>query len=156
MRLLDELSLGGCLADDMGLGKTIQTLCLMQWMKEQNGGLNLLVVPTSLIYNWNRKQQNLTPQIKVHVHAGNQRTRNAEDFKMSISYLSVMAFYDAINSFNLHSVSLRYTGRGSGHQKPAIGYCDGMSVSSGKTIPHLNRYTARKLSDRFMVAGTFL
>lgn len=81
MRLLNELSLGGCLADDMGLGKTIQTLCLMQWMKEQNGGLNLLVVPTSLIYNWEQEAAKFTPQIKVHVHAGNQRTRNAEDFK---------------------------------------------------------------------------
>jgi hypothetical protein len=52
LRLLDELGLGGCLADDMGLGKTIQTLCLLQWMKEQDRGTSLLVVPTSLVYNW--------------------------------------------------------------------------------------------------------
>jgi len=81
LRLLDDLSLGGCLADDMGLGKTIQTLCLLQWLKEQNRGINMLVVPTSLVYNWEQEAAKFTPALKVHVHTGNQRSRNAEDFK---------------------------------------------------------------------------
>jgi superfamily II DNA or RNA helicase len=81
LRLLDDLSLGGCLADDMGLGKTIQTLCLLQWLKEQNRGLNLLVVPTSLIYNWEQEAAKFTPKLNVHVHTGNQRSRNPEDFQ---------------------------------------------------------------------------
>ena len=80
LRLLDDLSLGGCLADDMGLGKTIQTLCLLQWLKEQNRGINLLVVPTSLVYNWEQEAAKFTPGLKVHVHTGNQRSHNAEDF----------------------------------------------------------------------------
>lgn len=81
LRLLDDLSLGGCLADDMGLGKTIQTLCLLQWLKEQNRGLNLLVVPTSLIYNWEQEAAKFTPELNVHVHTGNQRSRNPKDFQ---------------------------------------------------------------------------
>jgi superfamily II DNA or RNA helicase len=81
LRLLDDLSLGGCLADDMGLGKTIQTLCLLQWLKEQNRGINMLVVPTSLVYNWEQEAAKFTPELKVHVHTGNQRSRNPEDFK---------------------------------------------------------------------------
>ena len=80
LRLLDDLSLGGCLADDMGLGKTIQTLCLLQWLKEQQRGINMLVVPTSLLYNWEQEAAKFTPKLKVHVHTGNQRLRNAEDF----------------------------------------------------------------------------
>lgn len=79
LRLLDELALGGCLADDMGLGKTIQTLFLLQWMKEHNRGMNLLVVPTSLIYNWEQEAAKFTPQLKVHVHTGNQRALQTED-----------------------------------------------------------------------------
>jgi len=79
LRLLDELALGGCLADDMGLGKTIQTLFLMQWMKEQNRGMSLLVVPTSLIYNWEQEAAKFTPQLKVHVHTGKQRALQAEE-----------------------------------------------------------------------------
>lgn len=79
LRLLDELALGGCLADDMGLGKTIQTLFLLQWMKEHNRGMNLLVVPTSLIYNWEQEAARFTPLLKVHVHTGNQRAVLTED-----------------------------------------------------------------------------
>ena len=81
LRLLDDLALGGCLADDMGLGKTIQTLFLMQWMKENNRGMSLLVVPTSLIYNWEQEAAKFTPHLKVHVHTGNQRTRQIDELK---------------------------------------------------------------------------
>lgn len=80
LRLLDELGLGGCLADDMGLGKTIQTLCLLQWLKEKNRGMNLLVVPTSLVYNWQQEAAKFTPNQKIYVHVGNLRTKNAADF----------------------------------------------------------------------------
>lgn len=80
LRLLDELSLGGCLADDMGLGKTIQTLCLLQWMKENNRGTNLLIAPTSLIYNWESEVNKFCPDLSVYVHTGNLRTKNAKDF----------------------------------------------------------------------------
>ena len=81
LRLLDDLSLGGCLADDMGLGKTIQTLCLLQWLKEQNRGICMLVVPTSLLYNWEQEAAKFTPQLNVHIHAGNQRSQNPDDFR---------------------------------------------------------------------------
>ncbi len=110
LRLLNELSLGGCLADDMGLGKTIQTLCLLQWLKEQNGGINLLVVPTSLIYNWEQEAARFTPELKVHVHAGNQRTRNAEDFKdldiVLISYGILRRDKQFLTSIPFHYVIL--------------------------------------------------
>ncbi len=80
LRLLDELGMGGCLADDMGLGKTIQTLCLLQWLKEKKRGTNLLVVPTSLIYNWQQETAKFTPTIDIYVHVGNQRTKDYTDF----------------------------------------------------------------------------
>ena len=81
LRLLDDLSLGGCLADDMGLGKTIQTLCLLQWQKEQNRGISLLVVPTSLVYNWENEAAKFCPSLKLFVHVGQHRTRNQADFQ---------------------------------------------------------------------------
>lgn len=79
LRLLDEMNLGGCLADDMGLGKTIQALCLLQWMKENNRGTSLLVVPTSLVYNWEQEAQKFTPELQMYVHVGIQRTKNIAD-----------------------------------------------------------------------------
>lgn len=49
LRTLDYLGLGGILGDEMGLGKTLQAICLLAANK---GSKALLVVPTSLIYNW--------------------------------------------------------------------------------------------------------
>lgn len=80
LRLLDELALGGCLADDMGLGKTIQTLCLLLWMKEQNRGINLLVVPRSLVYNWQDEAARFAPSLRIYVHSGPMRARNTAEF----------------------------------------------------------------------------
>lgn len=81
LRLLDELDFGGCLADDMGLGKTIQTLCLLQWMKEQNRGTSLLIVPTSLVYNWQIETNKFCPEMKVHLYTGKNRSIDDTDFR---------------------------------------------------------------------------
>lgn len=80
LRLLDEVNLGACLADDMGLGKTIQTLCLLQWLKEQKRRTNLLVVPTSLIFNWQQEIAKFCPNIKLYVHVGPERTKKSDSF----------------------------------------------------------------------------
>ncbi len=80
LRFLNELKLGGCLADDMGLGKTIQTLCLLQWMKEQQGGCSLLVVPKSLIYNWQLEAQRFCPGLKILIYSGKKRKETFEQF----------------------------------------------------------------------------
>ena len=80
LRRLDELGLGGCLADDMGLGKTIQTLCLLQWMKENERGTSLLVVPTSLVYNWQQEAATFCPELKVYVHTGFDRVKDTDRF----------------------------------------------------------------------------
>ena len=80
LRLLDELGLGGCLADDMGLVKTIQALCLLQWMKENDRGTSLLVVPTSLVYNWQQEAATFCPDLKVYIHTGFARGKDAGCF----------------------------------------------------------------------------
>ena len=54
LQFLREQSLSGILADDMGLGKTAQTLAHLLLEKEA-GRLDrpaLIVLPTSLIFNW--------------------------------------------------------------------------------------------------------
>ncbi len=81
LRLLDELGFGGCLADDMGLGKTIQTLCLLQWMKEHDRGKSLLVVPTSLVYNWQIEAARFCPEMKISVHTGKNRSVETKEFR---------------------------------------------------------------------------
>ncbi|MDN4165560.1 DEAD/DEAH box helicase [Cytophagales bacterium LB-30] len=76
MLFLNEFNFGGCLADDMGLGKTVQTLALMQLQAETQMGTSLLVMPTSLVYNWQMEAKKFTPNLKVLLYTGTQREKN--------------------------------------------------------------------------------
>ncbi|MGG5904692.1 DEAD/DEAH box helicase [Sphingobacterium daejeonense] len=78
---LGEYRFGGLLADDMGLGKTVQTLALLQHQKEQLTGTDqpktsLLIVPTSLIFNWQKEAEKFTPKLRVLLHTGTYRSKD--------------------------------------------------------------------------------
>jgi len=82
---LREYNFGGCLADDMGLGKTIQTLAMLQKAKEddQLAGkqtTSLIVMPTSLIYNWLTEAKKFTPKLKILAHTGTNRNKDVAHF----------------------------------------------------------------------------
>ncbi len=63
---LSRLGLGGCLADDMGLGKTVQVLGLLTLAKrEGDAGPHLLVVPASLIANWQAEMARFAPHLRL-------------------------------------------------------------------------------------------
>jgi len=81
LRFLNEFRLGGCLADDMGLGKTVQTLALLESEKEKgNSGTTLLIMPTSLIYNWEMEAAKFTSGLKILTYTGTNRDKNIERF----------------------------------------------------------------------------
>ncbi len=68
--LLYQLRLGGCLADDMGLGKTIQILSLFLIVKYHSLATkktHLLVVPASLLGNWQVEAAKFSPSLKMLV-----------------------------------------------------------------------------------------
>lgn len=74
MNFLREYHFGGILADEMGLGKTIQTLTFLQYMKEEgHKGPNLIIVPTSVLPNWEREAQKFVPDMKRLVIYGSKR-----------------------------------------------------------------------------------
>jgi SNF2 family DNA or RNA helicase len=75
LRFLGEYQMGGFLADDMGLGKTLQTLALLQAEKENNPTPQpcLVVVPTSLIYNWEVEAKKFAPHLQIITYTGSQR-----------------------------------------------------------------------------------
>ncbi len=82
LRFLNEYQFGGCLADDMGLGKTVQTLALLAYEKEENDGFaSLLVMPTSLIYNWELEAKKFAPDLKILVYSGTQRNKDPWKFR---------------------------------------------------------------------------
>lgn len=64
LAFLHSLRLGICLADDMGLGKTVQVIGLLTIIKSQEPGLpSLLVVPASLISNWQNELTRFAPDL---------------------------------------------------------------------------------------------
>ena len=72
LRTLKDLGLNGILADDMGLGKTLQVLTLFKSLIEE-GLLTkpiLLVVPKTLIFNWEEEIHKFTPNLPYWVFSG--------------------------------------------------------------------------------------
>lgn len=57
MITLSHCGFSGILADEMGLGKSLQTIEYMKYKLKENKGIMLVVVPTSLIYNWEHELQ---------------------------------------------------------------------------------------------------
>ncbi|KAK8864632.1 hypothetical protein IAR55_001882 [Kwoniella newhampshirensis] len=69
--------MNGILADEMGLGKTIQTISLLGHLACDKGvwGQHLIIVPTSVILNWEMEFKKFLPGMKVLTYYGNQKER---------------------------------------------------------------------------------
>jgi superfamily II DNA or RNA helicase len=68
LQLLDRLGLGACLADDMGLGKTLQVIGLLLILRrERPRPRSLLVVPASLLGNWQAEIERFAPSLRAIV-----------------------------------------------------------------------------------------
>ena len=69
---LDSLGFGSCLADDMGLGKTIQVLGFLSILKNRKKQeASLLIIPASLISNWENEIKRFLPTLKYYIaHPG--------------------------------------------------------------------------------------
>ena len=81
LNFLDGFNFGGCLADDMGLGKTIQILAFILSQRERvSQNTNLVVVPASLVFNWQQEIKKFAPTLKVLTLYGSDRARVVADF----------------------------------------------------------------------------
>ncbi len=122
---LHKNGFGGCLADDMGLGKTLQTLALLLKFKRPetslsligrgvNGGqlslfsepemhekiqpASLIVLPTSLVHNWEAEFQKFTPALKVYRHVGQQRKTNSELEQAALHFDVILTTYGTVRN----------------------------------------------------------
>jgi len=101
LHFLKNYKFGGILADDMGLGKTVQMLAYLQSLKEvmvergsskekrsrhrpsgavSGSAASLLVVPKSLIANWQRESERFTPGLRFLEHMGSLRSKDTSIF----------------------------------------------------------------------------
>lgn len=78
---LYRLHLGALLADDMGLGKTLQTLAFLDDLRAKGElGQVLLVVPSSLIFNWEQEVAKFTPELPLKVFTARDQDRMGRAF----------------------------------------------------------------------------
>ncbi|TDQ11307.1 DEAD/DEAH box helicase [Pedobacter metabolipauper] len=87
LNFLDDFNFGACLADDMGLGKTIQVIAFIlsqrekiQLLAKDRHNTNLIIVPASLIFNWQQEVARFAPSIKILTLYGTERNKIVHDF----------------------------------------------------------------------------
>ncbi|WP_457553665.1 DEAD/DEAH box helicase [Desulfobacula sp.] len=80
---LDSLNFGACLADDMGLGKTVQILAFLSTIKKKKLlPANLLIVPASLISNWDTEIERFYPGLNIYIaHPGFIPSKDKKKFR---------------------------------------------------------------------------
>jgi len=81
LAFLYQHRLGACLADDMGLGKTLQAMSVLAGIKEglvtspePVQGPHLVVLPPSLLFNWEHEITRFYPDLSVQSYTGKERT----------------------------------------------------------------------------------
>ena len=92
LQYLRQHHLAGILADDMGLGKTAQVLAHLL-IEQQSGRLDrpaLVVLPTSLVFNWQAEAQRMAPSLRVLTLHGPQRLA---DFSLMATHDLVLSTY---------------------------------------------------------------
>lgn len=87
---MHEKHLNGILADEMGLGKTIQTIALLAHLACEKGiwGPHLVVVPTSVMLNWELEFKKWCPGFKILTYYGSQKERKAKRQVCGMVYLN--------------------------------------------------------------------
>ncbi len=81
IHFLWEYHFHGILADDMGLGKTVQVLGFLSRLPANT--LSIVVVPTSLLFNWKQEVERFLPGHPIYIHHGPQRARTAQQLPQS-------------------------------------------------------------------------
>lgn len=85
--------LGGCLADDMGLGKTVQAIALLAGIYPEEKQPSLIVMPKSLLFNWEREIRRFTPSLETSIYHGPGR-----NLKESLSNQVILTTYAMVRS----------------------------------------------------------
>lgn len=96
---MNEKKLNGILADEMGLGKTIQTIALLAHLScvKANWGPHLIIVPTSVMLNWEMELKRWCPGFKILTYYGSQKERKLK----RQGWTKPNAFHVCITSYKL-------------------------------------------------------
>jgi E1A-binding protein p400 len=98
---INENKLNGILADEMGLGKTIQTIALLAHLACEKGvwGPHLIVVPTSVMLNWELEFKKWCPGFKILTYYGSPKDRKLKRQVKYFEFLKDVMKYQLNNLF---------------------------------------------------------
>lgn len=96
LKTLSDYGMGGILADDMGLGKTLQVIAML--CAEYESGQeksSLIVMPSSLVFNWAAEFERFAPHLRVLTLTGTATQRNEKLQNLS-AYDVILTSYDLL------------------------------------------------------------
>ncbi|EUD67025.1 adenosinetriphosphatase [Plasmodium inui San Antonio 1] len=91
-------NINGILADEMGLGKTLQCISLLSYLAYHFNiwGPHLIIVPTSILINWEIELKRFSPCFKILSYFGNQNER----YRKRIGWFNKDSFHVCISSYS--------------------------------------------------------
>ena len=93
LNYMRNLGFGACLADDMGLGKTVQVLAFLEKVRVSDKKARaLLIVPASLLGNWQKETSRFAPEMAVRILHGKSGQILNEELKNSRDFLTITTY----------------------------------------------------------------
>ena len=106
LRYMDELGFGACLADDMGLGKTVQVLAYLEKLrKTKKEARVLLIVPASLLGNWEMEAERFAPDMERCVLHGKPSAALSAELEAGGAFLTITTYGIAARLKDLQAVN---------------------------------------------------
>lgn len=93
---MSQLGFGACLADDMGLGKTVQMIAFLEYYRVHFKGNALLILPASLIGNWQREINKFAPEMTYQILHSSAGKASEEICMDSSIFLSITTYGMAV------------------------------------------------------------
>jgi superfamily II DNA or RNA helicase len=113
LAFLYQHRLGACLADDMGLGKTLQAITLLGALCEgvlrpsaaQPLGPHLVVLPPSLLFNWESELKRFYPELRIGFYTGKERSTEFKSYDVVLTtYGMVRKDVEKLNEHHFHVI----------------------------------------------------
>ena len=87
---MHHLGFGACLDDDMGLGKTVQVLAYFEEIRQNCRAL--LIVPASLLGNWEKEIKTFAPEMNYCILHGKTNKKLVEELKEHPQFLTITTY----------------------------------------------------------------
>lgn len=92
LNIMYTFGFGACLADDMGLGKTIQVIAFLEKLREEDADAKcLLVVPASLLGNWESEMRKFAPDLHYFI-LHSSKIKDYQAYQEDNPYLTITTY----------------------------------------------------------------